>query len=68
VRRYADWAKGLDDHGTGIGLAARSLGTGEYHAIQCKLYAEAYRLQKEGIDSFFTASGKSPFSPRHRPY
>ena len=35
-----------------------------FHAIQCKLYAEDYRLQKGDIDSFFTASGKKPFSHR----
>ncbi|KJU79268.1 damage-inducible protein [Ectopseudomonas oleovorans] len=45
-------------------LVARTQGTGEYHAIQCKLYAEDYRVQKKDIDSFFTASGKAPFSHR----
>ncbi|HRB28712.1 MAG TPA: DUF933 domain-containing protein [Nitrosomonas sp.] len=38
--------------------------TGEYHAIQCKLYDEDYRLQKGDIDSFFTASGKKAFTHR----
>lgn len=38
--------------------------TGEFHAVQCKLYAEDYRLQKSDIDSFFTASGKKPFTHR----
>ncbi|OMG67023.1 damage-inducible protein [Stutzerimonas balearica] len=63
---YADWAKeqGLDGRDTGIDLVARTQGTGEYHAIQCKLYAENYRVQKKDIDSFFTASGKAPFSHR----
>jgi predicted helicase len=32
--------------------------------VQCKLYAEDYRLQKADIDSFFTASGKKTFSHR----
>ena len=66
VWTYADWAKeqGLDGRDTGIDLVARTQGTGEYHAIQCKLYAEDYRVQKKDIDSFFTASGKSPFSHR----
>ncbi|WP_054070308.1 DEAD/DEAH box helicase, partial [Pseudomonas syringae group genomosp. 3] len=31
---------------------------------QCKLYAEDYKVQKKDIDSFFTASGKAPFSHR----
>lgn len=62
---YRDWAKlqGLDGHDTGIDLVAKTH-TGEYHAIQCKLYAEDYRLQKSDIDSFFTASGKKTFTHR----
>ncbi len=66
VWTYADWAKeqGLDQRDTGIDLVARTAGTGEFHAIQCKLYAEDYKLQKKDIDSFFTASGKSVFSHR----
>lgn len=66
VWMYGDWAKeqGLDGRDTGIDLVARTQGTGEYHAIQCKLYAEDYRVQKKDIDSFFTASGKAPFSYR----
>lgn len=32
--------------------------------MQCKLFAEDYRLQKSDIDSFFTASGKKPFTRR----
>ena len=66
VWTYAEWAKlqGLDKRDTGIDLVARMQGTGEYHAIQCKLYAEDYRLQKSDIDSFFTASGKKPFTHR----
>jgi predicted helicase len=66
VWAYSDWAKlqGLDARDTGIDLVAKTSGTGEYHAIQCKLYAEDYRLQKGDIDSFFTASGKKPFTHR----
>lgn len=66
VWMYADWAKeqGLDGRDTGIDLVARTQGIGEYHAIQCKLYAEDYRVQKKDIDSFFTASGKAPFVHR----
>ena len=66
VWTYGDWAEqqGLDKRDTGIDLVARTHGTGEYHAIQCKLYAEDYRLQKSDIDSFFTASGKKPFAHR----
>jgi len=66
VWMYGDWAKeqGLDGRDTGIDLVARTQGTSEFHAIQCKLYAEDYRIQKKDIDSFFTASGKAPFSHR----
>ena len=56
--------QGLGGGDTGIDLVARTQGTCEYHAIQCKLYAEDYRVQKKDIDSFFTASGKAPFSHR----
>lgn len=66
VWTYADWAEeqGIDKRDTGIDLVAKTSGTGEYHAIQCKLYAEDYTLQKKDIDSFFTASGKKPFTHR----
>uniref|UniRef100_UPI0035ADC473 DEAD/DEAH box helicase n=1 Tax=Hylemonella sp. TaxID=2066020 RepID=UPI0035ADC473 len=66
VWTYSEWAKsqGLDGRDTGIDLVAKTQGTNEYHAIQCKLYAEDYKLQKSDIDSFFTASGKKPFTHR----
>ncbi|MEY3760503.1 MAG: hypothetical protein RIR39_1994 [Pseudomonadota bacterium] len=66
VWTYADWAKeqGIDARDTGIDLVAKTQGTNEYHAIQCKLYAEDYKLQKKDIDSFFTASGKKIFTHR----
>ncbi|MCX7514261.1 DEAD/DEAH box helicase family protein [Frateuria sp. STR12] len=66
VWSYADWAKaqGLDARDTGIDLVAQTAGTGEIHAIQCKLYDPSYKLQKKDIDSFFTASGKKPFAHR----
>ncbi|MFC7514093.1 DEAD/DEAH box helicase [Herbaspirillum sp. GCM10030257] len=63
---YSEWAalQGLDKRDTGIDLVAKTHGTDEYHAIQCKMYAPEYRVQKGDIDSFFTASGKKPFSRR----
>jgi predicted helicase len=65
VWTYADWAReqGLNEQDAGIDLVARTT-TGEFHAVQCKLYAEDYTLQKGDIDSFFTASGKKSFSHR----
>jgi len=65
VLSYSDWAvsQGIDKRDVGIDLVAQTT-TGEFHAIQCKLYAEDYKLQKSDIDSFFTASGKKPFTYR----
>ena len=66
VWTYAEWARaqGIDGRDAGIDLVARTHGTNELHAIQCKFYAEDYRVQKSDIDSFFTASGKSTFKHR----
>ena len=66
VWTYADWAyeQGWRAQDTGIDLVARTRDTNEYHAIQCKLYAQDYRVRKSEIDSFFTASGKRPFTHR----
>ena len=49
---------------TGIDLVAQERATGEYWAIQCKFFDPSYHLQKADIDSFFTTSGKEPFSHR----
>lgn len=66
VWTYAEWAdlQSLDKRDTGIDLVAKTQGTGEYHAIQCKLFASDHKVQKSDIDSFFTASGKKPFTRR----
>lgn len=48
----------------GIDLVAVTK-TGEYHAIQCKFYDTNKTIHKSDIDSFFTASGKKPFSHRY---
>jgi len=66
VWTYAEWAKSqeLDAKDAGIDLVAKTAGTGEFHAIQCKFYAPTYTLQKRDIDSFFTASGKKSFTHR----
>lgn len=66
VWTYAEWAdlQGLDKRDTGIDLVAKTAGTDEFHAIQCKFFAPDYRVQKADIDSFFTASGKKPFTQR----
>ncbi|MCC5845512.1 MAG: DEAD/DEAH box helicase family protein [Verrucomicrobia bacterium] len=66
VWTYTDWARenGFTAKDTGIDLVARTRGTAETHAIQCKFYAEDHRVQKSDIDSFFTASGQKPFTHR----
>ncbi|MCC8403683.1 DEAD/DEAH box helicase family protein [Paraburkholderia sp. MMS20-SJTN17] len=66
VWTYAQWAdlQGLDRRDAGIDLVAKTRGTDEFHAIQCKMYAPDYKVQKSDIDSFFTASGKKPFTRR----
>ncbi|MDF3091166.1 DEAD/DEAH box helicase [Burkholderia semiarida] len=66
VWTYSEWAnlQGLDKRDTGIDLVAKTRGTDEFHAIQCKLFAREYKVQKSDIDSFFTASGKKPFTRR----
>jgi predicted helicase len=68
---FADWAReigtpqfGISAKDTGIDLVARTRGTEEYHAIQCKCFAPDYRVRKADIDSFFTASGRKPFTQR----
>lgn len=65
VWMFSEWAalQGKDKRDTGIDLVAQTK-DGEIHAIQCKMYAENYRVQKSDIDSFFTESGKKPFSHR----
>lgn len=66
VWTWAEWApsNGFSARDDGIDLVAEVAGTGEIHAIQCKFYDPAHRLQKSEIDSFFTASGRRPFVHR----
>lgn len=63
VWRWVDWPdrQGGD---TGIDLVARERGSGELTAIQCKFYEPTLTLSKSHLDSFFTASGKKPFTNR----
>ena len=63
----AEWIKaGNKDPGmdTGIDLVAKTSGTNEYHAIQAKFYDSDSTIYKKQVDSFFTASGKKPFTHR----
>ncbi|MBT0568494.1 DEAD/DEAH box helicase [Williamsia sp. CHRR-6] len=64
VWRWADWPGRGGKPDTGIDIVAQNRDTGDYTAIQCKFYEPTHTLRKEDIDSFFTASGKAPFSNR----
>ena len=55
---------GLPKKDLGIDLIAKEKETGNFWAIQCKCYDENYQVNKSDIDSFFTESGKKPFSAR----
>lgn len=61
---WGEWPDRNNKADTGIDLVAKERWTGEYCAIQCKFYDPDYSLQKGDIDSFFTASGKAPFTSR----
>jgi predicted helicase len=64
---FSDWAEEnrLDQRDTGIDLVAQLADSpNDWCAIQCKFYQEGHRIQKADIDSFFTASGKRPFTRR----
>lgn len=67
VLTFADWAEERreDKRDVGIDLCAQLADDPDtWCAIQCKFYAQGYRIQKGDIDSFFTASGKRPFARR----
>lgn len=64
VWMWADWPDNKDKTDTGIDLVAKERNTGGYCAIQCKFYEPDHYVQKPDIDSFFTASGKAPFTNR----
>ncbi|MCB1471875.1 MAG: DEAD/DEAH box helicase family protein [Rhodobiaceae bacterium] len=67
VLTFGEWAaeNRFDQRDTGIDLVAQLADSPEdWCAIQCKFYREGYRIQKGDIDSFFTASGKRPFTRR----
>lgn len=63
---FREWAenRGIKQTDTGIDLVAELRDDGGFCAIQCKFYAADHHIQKSDIDSFFTASGKAPFTRR----
>ncbi|MCE5291419.1 MAG: DEAD/DEAH box helicase [Nocardiaceae bacterium] len=64
VWMWQDWPDRDGKADTGIDLVARAREGGDFTAIQCKFYEPDHSLRKEDIDSFFTASGKRPFTNR----
>jgi predicted helicase len=67
VLTFSEWASEnrFDQRDTGIDIVAQIADSPtDWCAIQCKFYREGYRLQRGDIDSFFTASGKRPFTRR----
>ncbi|MGW6981227.1 DEAD/DEAH box helicase [Streptomyces sp. NPDC054932] len=65
VWMWADWPGAENDkRDTGIDLVAQDRETGGFCAIQCKFYEPQHTIQKDDIDSFFTASGKGGYTRR----
>ena len=60
------WApeNGFNAKDTGIDLVAKLRNEAGFAAVQAKFYAADTRIQKSHIDSFISASGKSPFARR----
>src|SRR5260221_4873667 len=61
---WTEWPGRGKKPDTGIDLVAKERATGDFTAIQCKFLDPSHTLTKEDIDSFFTASGKAPFTRR----
>ncbi|WP_426718430.1 DEAD/DEAH box helicase [Corynebacterium auriscanis] len=59
VRRWKDWRYNGGKADTGIDLVARRADDHRWVAIQAKFYKPTTSIQKQHIDSFFEASGKS---------
>ncbi|MHB1757274.1 MAG: DEAD/DEAH box helicase [Leptospirillum sp.] len=53
----------FDQRDTGIDLVAKER-EGGYCAVQCKFFDSDHTIDKKDIDSFFTLSGKNPFTSR----
>ncbi len=64
VWMWSEWPGRNGKGDTGIDLVAQERESGEFCAIQCKFYEPEHYLQKSDLDSFFTASGKAPFTSR----
>ena len=61
---WNEWPARGNRPDVGIDLVAKERYSDGFCAIQCKFYDPSHTLQKADIDSFFTASGKAPFTSR----
>jgi len=61
---WSDWPGNGGIADTGIDIVCQERNTDGVCAVQCKFFSESHTLQKADIDSFFTASGKHPFTSR----
>jgi len=61
---WDDWPDNKGSPDIGIDLVAENTDGEGFTAIQCKCYAPTTTLDKGDIDSFFTESGKAPFTHR----
>ena len=59
IYRWVDWPLNGGTVDTGIDLVARRREDQQWTAIQCKFYKESTTLQKQHLDSFFEASGRT---------
>lgn len=59
VCRWTDWEYNGNTGDTGIDLVAHRVDDDSWTAIQCKFYDPNTTLQKNGIDSFLSASGST---------
>lgn len=61
---FSDWARAHRLSATDIGIDAVAKIRGEdgFCAVQCKFYAEGYRIQKKDIDSFLSSSQQKHFA------
>jgi predicted helicase len=58
------WNEWTENTGADTGIDLVAEGQAGLTAIQCKFFDANYEVKKGDIDSFFTASGKSPFAHR----
>lgn len=67
VLTYADFARERGESGTDTGIdlvAELAEDPGRWCAVQCKFYAQGYRIQRADIDGFLAASARAPFARR----